>query len=175
MKSKANLAVISTLLFALIPRMDKDIKRQMLSLISVVMSSMFVLMPFAPAVSDAGPVSYTINKTVIDVAGEGPAGNVTKAGDIISYQVDIANDGNLNFTNVNVTDSLIKLTGPIESNSNDSILETGENWTYTGNYTVTQGDINNNGTIGDGFIVNNATVNCDNIGLQNDSVQVTIE
>ncbi len=64
-------------MFALIPRMDKAIKRQMLSLISLVMSIMFFLVPFAPAVSAAGPVSYTVNKTVIDVAGEGPAGNVT--------------------------------------------------------------------------------------------------
>ncbi len=123
---------------------------------------MFVLTPFAPVASASGPVSYTIHKSVIDVAGEGPAGNVTKAGDIISYQVNVTNDGNLNFTNVNVTDPLIKLTGPVESNSNDSILEAGEIWTYDGNYTVTQEDINNNGTTGDGFIVNNATVNCDN-------------
>ena len=72
-KSKANLAVVSTLLFALRPRLDKAIKRQMLSLISLVMSIMFIVVPFAPAVSAAGPISYTVNKTVIDVSGQGHA------------------------------------------------------------------------------------------------------
>src|SRR5450759_5836494 len=71
-------------------------------------------------------------------------------------------------TSVTVNDTLIGLTGPVQSNSNDTnsndtnsndtILGVGENWTYTGNYTVTRADITSNGN-GTGFINNNATVN----------------
>ncbi len=87
----------------------------------------------------------TIDKTVIDVAGKGPGGNVTAEGDIISYQVNVTNNGNVDLTNVTVTDPLINnLTGPIQSINNDTVLNTGETWTYTGNHTVTRADITNN-------------------------------
>ena len=89
--------------------------------------------------------AYIINKTVTDVAGQGPAGNVTKAGDVISYQINVSNVGNIDLTNITVKDPLINLTGPIESKTTDGILEVGENWTYTGTYTVTQENLNNNG------------------------------
>ena len=118
--------------------------------------------------------SYAIEKTVTGVNGQS-GGNVTAAGDVIAYQVNVTNDGNIDLNNVNVTDSLISLTGPVESNSNDTVLNVGESWTYTGNYTVTQEEINTNGTAGDGFINNNATVDCDLLDSQNDTVQVPIE
>jgi uncharacterized repeat protein (TIGR01451 family) len=105
----------------------------------------------------------SIVKTETGVNGQ-PGGNVTAAGDVIDYQINVNNTGNVDLTNVTVTDPLIgNLTGPVESNSNDSILEVGENWIYTGNYTVTQADINNNGTTGDGSIINNATVESDQL------------
>ena len=80
-KSKANLAFVSTLLFALLPKLDKAIKRQILSFISLIISCMCILTPLAPVASAAEPVSYSVFKTVIDVSGEGPTGNVTAAGD----------------------------------------------------------------------------------------------
>ena len=109
--------------------------------------------------------SYAINKTVIGVTdpeGTSTGGNVTAAGDVIAYLVNVTNDGNIDLTNVTVNDTLIGLTGPVQSNSNatnsnDTILQVGENWNYTGNYTVTQEDINSNGT-GTGFINNTAIV-----------------
>jgi len=116
--------------------------------------------------------SYTINKTVIgvtNVAGEGTGGNVTAAGDVIAYQVNVTNDGNIDLNNVTVTDPLVNnLTG-----NNDTVLNVTETWTYTGNYTVTQEDLNSNGT-GTGFIDNTATVVCDQLAPQNDSANVTI-
>ena len=118
--------------------------------------------------------AYTINKTVADIAGKGPEGNVTKAGDIISYYVNVTNDGNIDLTNVSVTDSLISLIGPVESLNANGILEVGEYWTYTGNYTVTQVDLNSNGG-GEGFINNTATVDCDQLDKENDSVEVPVE
>ena len=102
--------------------------------------------------------AYSIEKTIVDVAGKGPEGNVTAAEDVIAYQVNVINDGNVDLTNLNVTDSLISLSEPTKSNDNDTVLNVGESWTYFGNYTVSQEDINSNGTVGDGFINNNATV-----------------
>src|SRR5665647_1849084 len=145
--------------------------------------------------------SYTINKTVTNVtnvAGEGTCGNVTAVGDVIAYQVVVTNDGNIDLNNVTVNDTLIGLTGPVQSNSNatnsnDTILQVGENWNYTGNYTITQEDINSNGT-GTGFINNTAivtgnytvtqidtnnnnttTFSLEQLGPQNSSVQTPIK
>ena len=98
---------------------------------------------------------------------------MTKAGDVISYRINVTNAGNLDLTNVSVVDSLINLTVPSESLNSDGILGIGEFWTYTGNYTVTQTDLNNNGG-GDGFINNTATVNCTELTVENDSVAVPI-
>ena len=116
--------------------------------------------------------SYTINET-INVVGNGTGVNVTAAGDVISYQFVVINDGNIDLSNVSVNDTLVNLTGPIESNSNDSVLDVGENRTYTGNYTVTQDDMNSNGN-GTGFITNNVTVDCDLIGAENYSFQTPL-
>ena len=117
--------------------------------------------------------AYTIDKTVMDVAGKGPSGSVTKAGDVISYQVKVPNDGNIDLTNVRVTDSLINITKPIESKAHDGILEVGEIWTYSENYMVTQADINNNGSK-DGVIRSTSTVYSDQVGPKSDTVDVPI-
>ncbi|MGB9133499.1 MAG: PGF-pre-PGF domain-containing protein [Methanosarcina sp.] len=128
--------------------------------------------------------AYSINKTVIDAAGNGPEGNVTKAGDIISYQINVTNDGNLDLTNVTASDSLVNLTGPVESLNSDGVLNPGENWTYTGNYTVIQADITDNGNYqgegegegeGEGIISNTATVYCDQLEWISDSIGVQID
>ena len=96
----------------------------------------------------------------------------------------MTNDGKTDLTSVTVNDTLIGLTGPVQSNSNDTnsndtnsndtILGVGENWTYTDNYTVTRADITSNGN-GTGFINNNATVNCDQLGPKSASVEVPID
>ena len=118
---------------------------------------------------------YTIEKTITDVAGKGPAGTVTAAGDIITYQVKVSNAGNTNLTNINVNDSLINLTGPAGDITSPGVLNPDETWTYTGNYTVTRTDINSNGTAENGFIRNTATVDCDELDPQNTAVQAPIE
>ena len=118
--------------------------------------------------------SYNIDKTVTDVAGKGPSGTVTVAGDVISYQVRVTNDGNLDLTKVSVVDSLINLSGPTGDNSPSEILNVGENWIYTGTYTVTQADLNNNGG-GNGLITSTATVDSDELGPESYIVSVSIE
>ena len=175
-RKKINLETISSTWTVLIPRADNATKRQMLSLISLVISFMCMFTPFLQIVSAgvgvsiSGPMSYTIDKTVTGVNGQ-LGGNVTKAGDVISYQINVTNDGSVNLTNVIVTDPLIyNLTG-----NNDTSLDAGETWTYTGNYTVTQTELNNNGTTRDGFIINNATVFIDRMDPKNAIVRTPIE
>ena len=128
--------------------------------------------------SEAVPITrtaaYIIDKTVKDVAGNGPEANVTKAGDVISYQIEVTNTGNFDLTNVTVNDSLIEnLNGPVESLNAEGILEVGETWTYTGSYIITQADINTNGN-GNGFINNTAMVDCDQLEPKSDSEKVPI-
>ncbi|MGB9928047.1 MAG: DUF7507 domain-containing protein, partial [Methanosarcina sp.] len=114
-----------------------------------------------------------MEKKVIDAAGEEPTGNVTKAGDIISYQINLTNEGNINLTNVTVSDSLIQLTGPIGDISPLGVMTIGETWIYIGNYTVIQADINTNGN-GTGVIRNTATLTADHFIPKSHSVEVPI-
>ena len=112
-------------------------------------------------VTITGTPDYTITKTAtaVDSAGNGVIDN---AGEIISYQVVIENTGTLDITGVNVTDNLITLGGPTGDTGSDGILSVGETWTYTGNYTVTQTDMDDNGG-GDGDIDNTASITSDQI------------
>jgi hypothetical protein len=77
------LEYIRGLLTVLTPRMEDVTKCQMRSLTSLVMAAMFIMTPLT-SVAGAEGQSYTIVKNVTDVAGHGPDGNVTKAGDIIA-------------------------------------------------------------------------------------------
>ncbi len=116
---------------------------------------------------------YNITKTVVDVAGNGSSANITRAGDNVTYQIYLTNDGNVDLTNVTVNDTLINLTTPEESKTDDGILEVGENWTYNVNYTVNQADINSNGG-GDGFLNNTVTVDSDQLEQNSSSAGVPI-
>ncbi len=118
--------------------------------------------------------AYSIDKTVIDVSGNGPEANVTTAGDVVTYQVNVTNDGNIDLNNVIVDDPLFVLEAPIESLNSDGVLEVGEIWTYFGNYNVLQSDLNSNGDE-DGFINNTATVDSDELDQENDSAEVFVE
>jgi uncharacterized repeat protein (TIGR01451 family)/PGF-CTERM protein len=112
--------------------------------------------------------SCTFTKIVTDVAGQGPEGNVTAAGDIISYEINVNDTAGMDLTNVTVIDPML---GGLLLNMTN--LGMGSNETVYGNYTVTQADIDNNGN-GTGFIINNATVDCDQLGPKNSIVQVPI-
>lgn len=103
----------------------------------------------------------TIDKTTTKITP------VTKAGDQIPYTIVIKNTSNANQTNVVVTDpflSPLPLTSPVKTGGNtDNILNTGETWTYSGIYIVSQSDIDNNGkpAFNSGKIVNTATLTSD--------------
>jgi uncharacterized repeat protein (TIGR01451 family) len=110
----------------------------------------------------------SIMKTVTDVAGQGPRGNVTAAGDIISYEINVNNTAGIPLTNVTVTDPML---GGILNVTN---LGIGSNETLYGNYIVTKTDIATNGNW-TGFIINNATVYSDQLDPENATVTVSIE
>ena len=98
-------------------------------------------------------------------------GEVDAAGDIITYQITVMNDGNQSIAGVVLTDPLIALgsglSAPVSSGGTgsnlDAILDVGETFTYTGTYTVSQSDIDDNATsqpdeVAAGFIDNTASV-----------------
>jgi PKD repeat protein len=156
----------------LILKKDTETKCQIRSFIALAISIMFFILPFTSVVEAGsatyyhGTFNYTVNKTVTDVAGLGPGGNVTKAGDVIQYQITVNNSGN-SLDNVTVNDTLLNL-------YNESNLPQDSNETLYGNYTVTQADIDNNGTIGNGSIINNVTVDCPRGEPINATVQTPI-
>ncbi|WP_307292336.1 DUF7507 domain-containing protein [Pedobacter agri] len=93
--------------------------------------------------------------------------SISKAGDIITYTIEVKNTGNANQTNVTVNDPLINssvLTSPTGDNGN-GILEKGETWVYTGSYNVVQSDIDNDGKpiLNSHIIRNTATVSSNQI------------
>jgi uncharacterized repeat protein (TIGR01451 family) len=119
--------------------------------------------------------AYTIAKSVTDVGGDGPAGEVDAAGDVISYQIVVTNTGNQSITGVTVIDPLLgALAGPVESGTANGELDVGETWTYTGSYTVLQADLDDNGG-GDGDIDNTATVSSNELGDDSDSAIVFLD
>ena len=66
----------------------------------------------------------------------------------IPYEVVVTNTGNLTLSPTVVDtltnsfgDQVLGLAGPVESISENGLLDVGETWTYTGSYTVTQADI----------------------------------
>jgi len=69
--------------------------------------------------------------------------NFRAVGEILNYQIILANEGNVTISNVNLTDPGADV-GPDlvsgDANSN-SDLDVGEIWTYSASYTVTQADL----------------------------------
>ncbi len=75
---------------------------------------------------------------------------------------------------MNVTDPLIvNLLGPTGDHNDPGVLNPGETWIYTGNYTVTQEDIDSNAN-GTGFITNTATVSCDEHANESSNMELPL-
>ncbi|GEM_PF-838937 len=130
----------------------------------------------------AGPA--TCEDTVITPITQNPSYTVTKnadvtsvnaAGDVITYTIEVTNTGNVTLTGVSVSDPLLAdLTRQADNPGNgDNLLDMGETWVYTGTYTVTQADLDDNGG-GDGDIDNTVTVDTNEAGSQTDSETVPI-
>jgi len=133
-------------------------------------SDQTVLVADTEQVPLADPALLTIDKQVagVDVAGDGILNAV---GDIIDYNIVLTNAGNQTLTNVTVTDPLTDLSSLIAT------LAVGAVHTIPTNYTLTQADIDSNGTVQDaipGFIDNTATTDSDQTGPVVDSEQVPL-
>lgn len=127
--------------------------------------------------------SYSIDKTVIDVGGEGADGVADEAGDVIKYQIVVANTGNVDITNVVLTDELLQgpngTLGPSDDPNGNGILDVGETWTYEGEYIVQQEDLDTKGDSADGFgedgdIDNIAIVTADDLTPKSDMEEVPL-
>ena len=105
--------------------------------------------------------SYTMTKTA-DVAG------VNADGDVIGYTITLTNTGNVTLTGIVVNDAL--LGGAV---AGSATIAVGASEDYTGSYSTTQADIDNNGG-GDGDIDNTATSDSDQLAQQSASETVAI-
>src|ERR1044072_7705040 len=109
--------------------------------------------------ANGGAVSaMTVHKTATV-----PGGTANVVGEVISYDITVANVGNTNLTGITVTDPSVSNLAPVLSGgfnsgdtNHDNQLSTGETWQYTASHTVTQNDLDTNGG-GDGFIENTVT------------------
>ena len=66
---------------------------------------------------------------------------------VLAYQIEIQNTGNTSLSSINITDTMPDgtagvLTGPSGDAMVGSVLDVGETWVYTTQYTVSQDDIN---------------------------------
>jgi uncharacterized repeat protein (TIGR01451 family) len=85
-------------------------------------------------------------------------GQSFQAGDVINYQIAVANTGNVPLTGLTVTDQVeanaavdaTYLSGDVNSNG---VLDVGEIWQFTASYTLTQADIDTGGG-GNGLLEN---------------------
>ncbi|WP_166435239.1 beta strand repeat-containing protein, partial [Christiangramia sabulilitoris] len=87
----------------------------------------------------------------------------TAPGDVLTYGITLENTGNISISNINVTDvtadaspGVVKQTDLV--GNNDNIMEPGESWYYTAQYTVTQTDIDS------GTYTNTASATGDPVG-----------
>ncbi len=136
-----------------------------------------------PPVSDSAavPIDYcwepamSVTKTAIQIDAAGN-GVIDHAGEIIRYQVSATNTGNQALWGITINDSLVNLKGvaAVESKTTNRVLDVGETWTWTYNYSVTQWDIDSHGGC-DGDIDNTATVDCNQLPPVSDSAAVPID
>lgn len=100
------------------------------------------------------PLNTTTSFTVVKSADKA---QVTAAGQVINYTITVKNSGATAVNTVVINDPLLggSLTGPSGDTSNPGVLDVTETWVYTGSYTVTQNDIDNNGNVTpDGKVTN---------------------
>ncbi|MBP0905118.1 gliding motility-associated C-terminal domain-containing protein [Mariniflexile gromovii] len=119
----------------------------------------------------------------IGVFNDENSNGCSDVGETITYTITVTNQGNTGLLNVSVTDALLGGSLTLSSGDLDSnnILSLGEMWRYSGNYTITQADINT------GFVTNQATaegtsllgvivsdVSDESSILENDATQTTL-
>ncbi len=92
---------------------------------------------------------------VVKTSSYDDGGDCSQPGEMVDYTFTVTNEGNVSLSNIVLDDPLLggTIAGPDSGDANgDGILNLGEAWVYTGNYAITQQDIDN------GEVVNQATV-----------------
>jgi uncharacterized repeat protein (TIGR01451 family) len=131
--------------------------------------------------SDSASVTIVQHPHVsLDKTATVPGGTADTAGEVVSYAITVANDGNMSLTGVAVSDPSVTDLAAVTSGgfnagdtNHDGKLSVGETWQYTASHTVTQGDLDSNGG-GDGTIDNTASVSTAQGALASDSASVTV-
>ncbi|MEJ0075837.1 MAG: hypothetical protein WDO17_10375 [Alphaproteobacteria bacterium] len=131
--------------------------------------------------SDSASVHLVQNPHVtLDKTASVPGGTADVAGEVVSYAINVTNDGNMSLTGVSVSDPSVTDLAAVTSGgfnagdtNQDGKLSIGETWQYTASHTVTQGDLDTNGG-GDGTIDNTASVSTAQGASASDSASVTV-
>ena len=100
---------------------------------------------------------------------------IDHAGQVVSYTFVVTNTGNVTLTGITVTDSNLDAAAAYvsgDTNSNNK-LDLTETWTYSGNHTVTQAEIDSNGG-GDGDLDNTVTADSNETGPDTDDLAIPI-
>src|ERR1041385_130918 len=112
----------------------------------------------------------------LDKTATVPGGTADTAGEVISYTINVANDGNMSLTGVSVSDPSVTDLAAVMSGSfnagdtnQDGQLSIGETWQYPASHTVTQTELNAGGTID-----NTASVSTDQGASSSDRTSVTV-
>jgi uncharacterized repeat protein (TIGR01451 family) len=119
-------------------------------------------------VSDFEPIqllprpSLSLNKALVSVTGGNGNTLVDAAGDVLLYNVTVANEGNVTLTGVSVVDPSTGL------NVVGQTLTPGESAVFSSSYTLTQADVDSNGD-GDGYHDNTATADSDQTAALSDT------
>ncbi len=101
---------------------------------------------------------------------------IDHAGQVVSYTFVVTNTGNVTLTGITVTDSNLDAAAAYvsgDTNSNNK-LDLTETWTYSGNHTVTQAEIDSNGG-GDGDLDNTVTADSNETGPDTDDLAIPID
>ena len=106
-----------------------------------------------------------------------PGGTADTVGEVISYTIDAANNGNVSLTNPAVSDAGVNNLAAVTSGgfntgdaNHDGKLSVGETWHYTASHTVTQADLDAGGSI-----AITASISTDQGASANDGASVAVE
>ncbi len=119
-----------------------------LSLLTGYSNPTSVTVPAGETVLDLNPYVNFISAPAYTVVKTETTGlQASAAGQILSYEINVTNTGNVDLTDINITDTMPDgstpvLAAPTGDTGSDNILGVGESWIYAINYTISQAEIN---------------------------------
>jgi uncharacterized repeat protein (TIGR01451 family) len=129
--------------------------------------------------SDSDSASITIEQNphvVLDKVATVPGGTADSVGELISYTINVTNDGNVSLTTPVVSDPSVSNLAAVTSGGfnagdadHDGKIDVGETWQYSASHSVTQADLDAGGNIS-----NTASVTTDQGATSSDSASVAV-